>query len=120
MDDYISRQAVMDKFAEVIASSNNSDFARVPSWNYAVGIVEGFPPADVRPVVEGEWTRKHDDVCYWFECSICGHYPPKDRWGSEWISWFCPECGAKMKIDRNCINTEIWETYFEEMVGDAE
>lgn len=51
MAEYIDRQAVMNKFAEVVAPSNNSDFARVPSWNDAVDIVENFPPADVWPVL---------------------------------------------------------------------
>lgn len=49
--EYIEREAVMQKFADHVRRSNNSDFAPVPTWNQAVQIVEDFPAADVRPVV---------------------------------------------------------------------
>lgn len=58
---------------------------------------EDFPAADVRPAVRGKWTKKHDDVCYWFECSVCGQRPPWNEWGTEWQSPFCPNCGADMR-----------------------
>lgn len=51
MAEYIEREAVMQKFADHVRRSNNSDFAPVPTWNQAVQIVEDFPAADVRPVV---------------------------------------------------------------------
>lgn len=62
--EYIEREAVMQKFADHVRRSNNSDFAPVPTWNQAVQIVEDFPAADVRPVVlcrdckfrSNEWT----------------------------------------------------------------
>jgi hypothetical protein len=53
MAEYIEREAVMQKFADHVRRSNNSDFAPVPTWNQAVQIVEDFPAADVRPV---KWT----------------------------------------------------------------
>lgn len=64
-------------------------------------LIDGIPLADVRPVVRGRWIRKHDDVCYWSECSICGEYPPKNRYGQEWLSDFCPNCGADMRGEDN-------------------
>ena len=51
MAEYIEREAVMQKFADHVKRSNNSDFTPVPTWNQAVQIVEDFPAADVRPVV---------------------------------------------------------------------
>jgi hypothetical protein len=53
MAEYIEREAVMQKFADHVRRSNNSDFAPVPTWNQAVQIVEDFPDADVRPVPPG-------------------------------------------------------------------
>ena len=45
---------------------------------------------------KGEWIRKVDEQCYWYECSECGHLPPKDTFKQEWLSHFCPNCGASM------------------------
>lgn len=44
-DDLISRQAIMKEFANFVRASNNSDFARTPTWNDAVSLVESMPPA---------------------------------------------------------------------------
>ena len=51
------------------------------------------------------WVRKEKEIndCdghrayYWYECDNCGARPPKDQWGHEWHSDFCPNCGAKME-----------------------
>lgn len=47
MTEYISKEAVMQKFADHVRRSNNSDFAPAPTWNQAVQIVEDIPAADV-------------------------------------------------------------------------
>ena len=60
--EYIEREAIMQKFADHVKRSNNSDFAPVPTWNQAVQIVEDFPAADVRPVVTCA-DCKHNNAC---------------------------------------------------------
>lgn len=47
MKEYIERSAVMQKFADCVKRSNNSDFAPTPTWNEAVQIVEDAPAVDV-------------------------------------------------------------------------
>lgn len=55
----------------------------------------------------GRWVRKEKEIndCdghrayYWYECDNCGARPPKDQWGHEWHSDFCPKCGAKMEVE---------------------
>lgn len=53
--------------------------------------VFALPPADVRPVVRGQWIDYDDDygaLC----CSVCEKDAPEDtRWP------FCPNCGADMR-----------------------
>lgn len=44
-DDLISRQAVMKEFSDFVRSSNNSDFAKTPTWNDAVSLVGSMPSA---------------------------------------------------------------------------
>lgn len=34
---------------------------------------------------------------HWYECDNCGARPPKNQWGHEWHSNYCPNCGAKME-----------------------
>ena len=42
------------------------------------------------------WKRCEDDVCYWFECSACGHEPLYTKYKQEILSDYCPYCGALM------------------------
>ena len=46
----------------------------------------------------GEWVRKYDKQinCYWYECNQCGEYRPRNVFGNEWSSPYCPNCGARM------------------------
>lgn len=34
-----------------------------------------------------------------FECSICHSYAPSYQDGVEWLSLYCPNCGAKMDAE---------------------
>lgn len=52
-----------------------------------------FSPNDAHP--PGEWVKGHDDVCWWWECSVC-HEPPLQRRGNDVLSSYCPNCGAEM------------------------
>lgn len=58
--------------------------------------ISSIPAADVAPVRHGRWVKNHDNVCYWYECSECGEKPPKDQWKNQWLSSYCPNCGANM------------------------
>ena len=51
--------------------------------------------------LQGEWVRKEDDICYWYECSKCGCKASKDSSLNFVFSKFCPNCGAKMRGDVN-------------------
>ena len=100
MAEYIEKQAAMDKFAEVVAPSNHSDFQRAPTWNDAVDIIENFPPADVRPVVRGRWEMDSDNIPH---CTECGCVAPQRLFlqlqslactTQFVVSNYCPDCGS--------------------------
>ena len=84
MAEYIEREAVL------------RDWPMCDEPADAYQFIRGFPAADVRPVVRGEWLQ---DCDYHFRCSICG-----DRWtvsngnpldiSNGWN--YCPNCGAQM------------------------
>lgn len=57
-----------------------------------------IPSVDAAPVVHGRWIKKHDNVCYWYECSECGRKPPYSEFYQEDHSRYCPNCGARMDL----------------------
>ena len=65
----------------------NLDDAYENGWYDALECVEKLPPADVRPVVRGEWI---DDGCI-TRCKYCGEEKEFPHWR------FCPNCGADMR-----------------------
>ena len=96
MAECIEREAVMQKFADHVKRSNNSDFASVPTWNQAVQIVEAFPAVDVRPVVHGKWKEDCTGAAI---CSVCGEYAfeTSTHHLCGWFPNFCPNCGCAME-----------------------
>lgn len=91
MNDYISRQAVLDRFEEAKSKAKNEK-----DKMYLVGVVAticAFPSADVRLVVRGEWVKRVNplgagDVLT--RCNRCGRT-------SDVATPFCPWCGADMR-----------------------
>lgn len=89
--EYIDREDVLEKgFFYMLPNGDTSPLV------VFVSAIKAIPAADVRPVVRGRWVKKHDDVCYWHECSECGVRLPRNYWGFVWESLYCPNCGAKM------------------------
>ena len=84
MAEYIEREAVMQKFADHVKRSNNSDFAPVPTWNQAVQIVEDSPSADV---VSGSDFRD----CRNELCLRCGEYKTAHLGSCDGCRW--RDCG---------------------------
>ena len=106
MAEYIEREAVMQKFADHVKRSNNSDFAPVPTWNQAVQIVEDFPAADVRPVVKAKWEDVHIDRPEIADIEVATMFCPHcNRWHNEVYHYgnpiefanYCSFCGASMR-----------------------
>jgi len=48
--------------------------------------------------LKGEWKKVSDTVSYWHECTVCGSRPSRNYSGGEFLSDFCPNCGAKMDM----------------------
>ncbi len=44
----------------------------------------------------GYWEKTTDRYSYWYRCSYCGERIPKNFWGNNYFSPYCPECGAQM------------------------
>lgn len=71
MTDYIDRQAAIDALYHVDEYNGRS-----------IEAIKELPSADAVPVVR---------------CKDCKHrYAPSYQDGVEWLSLYCPHCGAKM------------------------
>lgn len=83
--EYISRDAVDNVLLELEDRLKNNPFA-LTAIAMAIGKIDNIPPADVAPVVQGQWEHKN-----WFdnECSECGKHE-RAKYN------YCPHCGAKM------------------------
>ena len=67
----------------------------VAEWlNTEFEIVE----SDIEPVRRGKWKRKENTKVYWYACSSCGEDVPKNEYGDDYFSDYCPNCGAKMDL----------------------
>lgn len=96
--DYISREAAIDAVCGDCEYNATQDCEEC-----RMDRLVNIPPADVRPVVHGEWTTRrtleHDGE-WW--CTACGEgitiYMGEDR--ADRYN-FCPHCGADMRKEKH-------------------
>ena len=88
MDDLISRQAAIDAMSVIIDSICEQE---------AIDALYALPSAEAEPVKHGRWIPVTNGRGG-FECSICHSYAPSYQDGVEWLSLYCPNCGAKMDL----------------------
>lgn len=84
-DEYIRKQDVKDALQEKVFHNLTDEFYG------AMQVLDELEPADVVPVVHGEWTKLSYDG---FNCNECGSTFVIMQ-GRENMH-FCPNCGAKM------------------------
>ena len=98
MPEYIDRQAALDAIMGLLTSSEKTNMNLVHNQTIrtSASIIDSLPPADVRPVVRGEWKTAWLDheafgerprVLY---CSACNQV-------TAIRTPFCPNCGADMR-----------------------
>ena len=103
MDDLISRQAAIDRIADIFEDWKALDIEEVTYALQAVSErLQNLPTID--PVRHGRW-EEHPYCQAWDVCSICGTGVKRRAYGinpdgSPWVSEksysYCPWCGAKI------------------------
>lgn len=89
MTDYIDRQAAIDAMSVIIDSICEQE---------AIDALYALPSTEVEPIKHGRWEPVTNGRGG-FECSICHSYAPSYQDGVEWLSPYCPNCGAKMNTE---------------------
>jgi hypothetical protein len=105
MDEYISREAILDDLEKEIEAGNialDEDVWINKGLRIAIRDIKDIKTADVQPIRHGRWIYK-GTVNGWDEmaCSCCdGAFSTQDR--EQILDWeFCPHCGARMDGDCN-------------------
>lgn len=104
--DLISRQDAIDYCYQLInveheqgSDEMNYGQERVNQTETILHHLEFMPSAEPKQKT-GKWITKNDTNHYyttwWYECSECGQYPPRDGYGQEVLSDYCPHCGCRM------------------------
>ena len=95
-EDAVSREAVLDKAWD---APYEGRYIQVVS----VGDIEELPP--VTPShKKGKWVKVTNGRGG-HECNICHAYAPSYQNGDEYLSRFCPNCGAKMDQDKHHVDS---------------
>lgn len=98
MSDYISREAAIEKIREACCTDcggSSAAICRFCDFENAVRLIKSLPAADVEPVRHGRWGKKQGGFWEFAACSLCGEKTPTVGI----IPNFCPNCGAKMKLE---------------------
>lgn len=101
MDDFISRQAAIEAFLTELTKRERKNLLH--TWStievkyFITEMLEQLPSAQPErktgrwiPVTNGRGGQ---------ECNQCHDYAPSYQSGAEYLSNFCPNCGAKMEVE---------------------
>ncbi len=90
MPRYIDADTLAKTFENI---TTTADVRSTVFLNAVLTVIEGFPTADVAPVVRGEWEKVRFSRGI-MACSACGYYFQESQMPHR---NFCPACGARMK-----------------------
>ena len=88
-DDAISREFMYKLGAKCIAVRNENDVL------VAIASIESLPPVTPKQK-SGHWIKVTNGRGG-HECDLCYEYAPSYQTGEEYLTNYCPNCGAKMK-----------------------
>lgn len=94
MDDLISRQAAIDALKNRWKKTRNYEGIGDDIAEECELYLKQVPSARLERK-KGEWIPVTNGRGG-FECDQCHNYAPSYQDGVEWLSGFCPNCGAKM------------------------
>lgn len=103
MSDLISRRAAVDALNGQISVTGDINAKAVQNYIRMVNQRLHDLPSAESAQKTGKWITKSDTNPYyttwWYECSECGQYPPRDGYGQEVLSDYCPHCGCRMECE---------------------
>ena len=100
MDDTVYRQAAIDALADYIHNVDKvmgtGHMTEDDCKDAATSVLEELPSAERK---NGKWIPVTNGRGG-FECDECHNYAPSFQDGVEWLSDYCPNCGADMRTSK--------------------
>lgn len=96
MAEYIEREALKKSIREKANPDGCTHIIPQDVYSTVLSVVECEPAANVAEVKRGKWVKVSNGVAYWHVCSECMKSIPKEEYGNDYFSNYCPNCGAKM------------------------
>lgn len=93
MAEYVTKEQVKEEILNWARCINKPERLVTEDTMY---VIDALPAADVRPVVRGRWIPVTNGRGG-HECSECHNYAPSYQTGAEYLTKFCPNCGADMR-----------------------
>lgn len=98
----IDADKLLEKTECLFKDLNSTEDYMGIGYNHGVGdsmaIIKNAPTIEAEPVKHGRWEPVTNGRGG-FECSICHSYASSYQDGVEWLSPYCPNCGAKMDLE---------------------
>ena len=95
MTEYIEREKIREEYEKLTRSYVRND-PYIADWRFDE-MIESLPAADVAPVRHGRWI---DGDPY---CPICRKDKFRGLDADVWSDWkpdYCPNCGARMDLEK--------------------
>lgn len=106
MTEYIERKLLKKRFLkdlDWLKKDIHDEYSRAlyDCCESDIDLIDEIPAADVAPVVHGKWISWAEADNYIpspnrYECSVCHDAAQVLVSGFEMLSFYCPNCGAKM------------------------
>lgn len=91
---YVKVEDVVDLLNKRLEQSSYKNLAVQYEIRVIINKLAELPTADLEPpIVHAHWTTNKDGEPY---CSNCNEDPPWDDRGGNWLTEYCPYCGAIM------------------------
>ena len=99
MDDLISRAALLNGYDVCKVTEYDESGCGVTYMAVSVGAIKNAPAVDAEPVRHGRWREVAEgEGGHLMECSVCKEWLFHNF---DYVSNYCPNCGAKMDGDAN-------------------
>ncbi len=107
MSDLIRKTDALDilcKFCGITEDVEKCRKTSADGWCKEYCELKNMPTVDAMPVRHGKWVQRYIKIGgqvfkHGMQCSVCAE-PALDNEGDDYLTYYCPNCGARMDGER--------------------